>query len=1133
MALFQFLTGGSGRQKSEVLEENYSAAELRAKAVIRDERGGRNQYLVFDSWAAAFEWVGTVPAEDRAFHEIVFGGHPQKLKFDVDADSAKLGASTLAEQDMEVADGVEELLEAILTELHAAYGPDDPAFRATRQDLLVFDSSGALPDGGWKGSYHVLYATTAVANCEEAKYFTARVLAGLTPSTRALVDAGVNKSLQSFRLAGSAKPGSRRVKLPTQRFGTALPGTDADTTVGASLGARVLPRRCTVMSAEGSLSLRGDGGAAHKALPAADEAAILKAAREAGALGTDQEFLRSDGGLLLFRRLAPSYCQLCDRTHDQDNTFMLAVLPPEPAHGGGSVRKLLQRCRKCPGSKLVAELVSTDPPPTDQGHPRPRTEKVISARLAALQNGRVDPQAAVRSRYNDLRPDQQTVYSAPKMAPYETVRTLSVHAQMGVGKTKALCEYIAREYPPPGKSGVREPVMRFFSFRQTFSLEAARALPGFALYTEHPGDLDHLAFPRLIVQVESLHRLPMPEAPEPVDLLILDEVESILGQFGSGLHRNLGASFAMFAWMVSTAERLIALDANLSDRTFRTLERLRGGEQHYHHNLWQQASKDTFLFSGDREAWLAALYERLAADQKAVVALNSVTEAHALAAELQRRFPTKTLAAYSGKTPPSEKSAHFGNVHAHWNVDILLYTPTVSAGVSYELEHFDVVFGYFGDQSCDVETCRQMLRRVRSVRTQEYIILLAERPGPVRPTEPAELQRQLEERRAGLYRRTSELLGGGVPPFDYGPGGAPKFQNSNYLTVWLENLCRANLSRNGFIARFIDQVAATGAQVGLLPGGGAAAAGLGAELAGRKKELAAADAAAVAAAPELPAEAAAAIQARMERQLVVAPEEQLALRRYQLAEHYARHGRPMDAAFVATYARAQMREIYANLSRIGRGVNVADALGRIQYEEGAAHWGNMELARVAADPSAAEARDLQRRYVFHKHYLALWLLQYAGFRCLTDTRRQHTQELLHRFRVDAAQLQERLPTIANEFALAGAGVRSRAFGATVPDETLTKNALRLVNQVLRRTYGLEVRSAREQWVELLWSAAGRAFEFRAEPPPVDSSRPWIYCALRPPADSADLEVLDEALAALFYGSALCAPVAEADPDPGF
>lgn len=257
MASFQFLTGGGGRQKSEVLEEHYSAADLRAKAVIRDERGGRNRYHVFDSWAAAFEWIGTVPAEERAFHEIVFGGHPQKLKFDVDADAAKLRAGTPAEQDAEVAGGMEELLEAILTELHAAYGPDDPAFRATRQDLQVFDSSGALPGGGWKWSYHVLYATAAVANCEEAKYFTARVLAGLTPRTRALVDAEVNKSLQSFRLAGSAKPGSGRVKRPTSRFGTAPPGTDADTTVGAPLGARVLPRRCTEMSAEGRLSLRG------------------------------------------------------------------------------------------------------------------------------------------------------------------------------------------------------------------------------------------------------------------------------------------------------------------------------------------------------------------------------------------------------------------------------------------------------------------------------------------------------------------------------------------------------------------------------------------------------------------------------------------------------------------------------------------------------------------------------------------------------------------------------------------------------------------------------------------------------------------------------------------------------------
>lgn len=56
------------------------------------------------------------------------------------------------------------------------------------------------------------------------------------------------------------------------------------------------------------------------------------------------------------------------------------------------------------------------------------------------------------------------------------------------------------------------------------------------------------------------------------------------------------------------------------------------------------------------------------------------------------------------------------------DVDILIYSPTITAGLSYELDWFDIVFGYFDNSSCYAETCSQMLGWVWNVIDKWYYI---------------------------------------------------------------------------------------------------------------------------------------------------------------------------------------------------------------------------------------------------------------------------------------------------------------------------------------------------------------------------------------------------------------------------
>ena len=100
---------------------------------------------------------------------------------------------------------------------------------------------------------------------------------------------------------------------------------------------------------------------------------------------------------------------------------------------------------------------------------------------------------------------------------------------------------------------------------------------------------------RLIIQVESLFRMHIEEN-KVTDLLILDEVESILSQLGSGLHKKFNASFAMFLWLLKSSKQVVCMDANISNRTYNILSKFRG-PLYFHCNRYQSAKDDIYYFT--------------------------------------------------------------------------------------------------------------------------------------------------------------------------------------------------------------------------------------------------------------------------------------------------------------------------------------------------------------------------------------------------------------------------------------------------------------------------------------------------------------------------------------------------------
>lgn len=754
---------------------SYSQQELRNKTVIRDEVS--NSYYVFNTKEEFEAWY--IQQTKKHYHEIIFGFQPQRIKFDIDIATKK--SDTNAGNDSTNVIDVDKsiftskdaynmiycLLDTIIhciNELY--YGVDDITLQ--RKDFIITESSGET-DNGYKYSYHIILYTYAVANNREAKYITSNIIELLPIKYRSYVDINVNKSIQNFRILGSSKCNSTRIKKITHTFKTS-DGTLTDTMIVPFNGIRTLSQLC-----------EDSDGEEDKDITDVLVKNIIKCVKPLNILD-GHKFRDIKNNTINFDRVKPTHCTLCDEIHHKDNSLVIMY---DSVNGS-----IYEYCRQAHKTRYICNI--------------DKKERVLN-----LNNQYI----AITDKFESV--SNKLEYNEEYMRPYPLVPTLIVKAQMKVGKTKALHKYVEQYYD-------NSSVIRFVTFRQTFSNHIYTLFNDFELYSSLKGTISS-ENKRVIIQVESLYRL---QPDDSVDLLILDEVESIFNQIGSGLHKNFNSSFAMFLWLIINAKHVICLDANISDRTYNIIYKYRNDSTntsndndndstnscsiHYHHNKWQSAKDDTYYITTEKDTWLAHIVDKLNNNKRIVIATNSIAEAKTCETIIKKTHPDRTIKVFSSEMKHSEKQLYFNNVHKYWSeLDVLIYTPTCSAGISYEMEHFDVVFGYFCNTSCDVETCRQMLQRVRSIKDKEYYIYLFSIDMCKLPETSEELHDYIYKKRSNVtqYINDSNLQ------YMYDKEGHIKFYETDYYFFWLENTVIANLSKNNFIYRFIDQVRTTGAKI--------------------------------------------------------------------------------------------------------------------------------------------------------------------------------------------------------------------------------------------------------------------------------------------------------------------------------
>lgn len=300
----------------------------------------------------------------------------------------------------------------------------------------------------------------------------------------------------------------------------------------------------------------------------------------------------------------------------------------------------------------------------------------------------------------------------------QTIKSINIKSPYDTGKT-TLITAIIEKYEPKR--------ILWLSYRKTLTDNLLSVFKDFDFkdYQNREYQAD-----RLICQIDSIKHLIETDLfndeiiiPS-YDLIIIDEVESILNHFLNtvtmkGENREL---FELMVDIIKSSNKIISLDGDLGNRAYNFLDSF-GESLSVHNNIC--INPRNYILNNNEINFKQQIIDDLNNGLKIVLCSLSCTFLVEFEIVLRELLPNKKLLFYTSKTGDTKKKSDLKNIDEVWgNADLVAYSPTIEAGVSFDKEnYFNKIYGLIEDGSCCARAFRQMLARVRKI-TDNNIILL-------------------------------------------------------------------------------------------------------------------------------------------------------------------------------------------------------------------------------------------------------------------------------------------------------------------------------------------------------------------------------------------------------------------------
>lgn len=465
-----------------------------------------------------------------------------------------------------------------------------------------------------------------------------------------------------------------------------------------------------------------------------------------------------------------------------------------------------------------------------------------------------------------------------------------VVADMGYGKTEALVKYL---------DSIENESIISITPLITISNDQKARFPLFQHYLSLNGPLKA---DRLICEFESLWRV---ENAKSYDIVVLDEFSSILSKINSPTARgNFQVLFNTMKRLVRNARQILVLDADFDQSSYDHLSSLLGEDPQVSIYTKPRSNMSARL-TDDMNDWLQHLFDALGNNQKVSIALTSPSKLESLTKLISSTYPHLRIKGVSGETPSEEKEELIQNFEETLlSLDVFLYTPALSHGVSFTKKHFDRAFAYLTPHArVPVETVLQMLRRIRCNRLSQVDIFAPARTGNL-PSTREEVEKALQEK-----LNHPRLLPTGLIYEHTNTGGYTfPFKNDIYR-LFISSQVKNNLSNNNFLPRLVSLMRMRGYKVSYLPPPQEYVDHIPAlkECAGEVKED---NLQLLESAPQIEEEE---YLALVEKRQVLSKVEQCSVEKYDLTQLYMVPYKTLTRAFLKKYTPAPTKKRFRNL----------------------------------------------------------------------------------------------------------------------------------------------------------------------------------------------------------------------------
>jgi hypothetical protein len=282
----------------------------------------------------------------------------------------------------------------------------------------------------------------------------------------------------------------------------------------------------------------------------------------------------------------------------------------------------------------------------------------------------------------------------------------------------------------------------FITYRQSLAHTLYNELHdkyNFQHYQELEGNIKEK---RLIIQIDSIMRIDFNN----FDLIVLDEIEGLLNHLSSPLIKNQYYIYGKLKNMIVESPKILCMDGDLGERScdFINNMKFKCNYKNYklsngkmvkiddtindvyfkiYQNTYKTQSKHFIFMNGD-----APFYDNINKDLNENKKIVIVSMSANVCEIIEKMYSNKyKVIKHTGIDKNKDILKEF---KSEWKkCDILVYSPTIEAGVDFDEEYFDKCYGVICNKSTCPRAYNQMLNRIRNFKEHTINILMLNIPN--------------------------------------------------------------------------------------------------------------------------------------------------------------------------------------------------------------------------------------------------------------------------------------------------------------------------------------------------------------------------------------------------------------------